>query len=173
MDSVVFCCAGRRYLPPSLSHSLSLAHTRARVPSFLFWQDHVVEWAEELYGGGRENNQFLDGIGYHWYAGSADRMLDGGLGTPNMHRLTEVVRKKSKAGMILGTENCHCPSTSYAGGDLNVAWARAERSAHSLLADLAAGSHGSIEWNLILDKLGGPNHLGNLCDAPLIALPDR
>ena len=51
--------------------------------------------------------------------------------------------------LLLGSEGCHCPSTGYAGGDLNIAWARATRNAHALLADLAAGSNGFIEWNLM------------------------
>mmetsp|Transcript_24729 Transcript_24729/g.36686 ORF Transcript_24729/g.36686 Transcript_24729/m.36686 type:complete len:394 (-) Transcript_24729:103-1284(-) len=75
--------------------------------------------------------------------------------------------------IIFGSEACHCPTTGYAGGDLKVAWARAERYAHTVLADLAAGSNGWIEWNLLLDSIGGPNHLGNLCDAPLLAVPYR
>jgi len=35
--------------------------------------------------------------------------------------------------------------------------------------DLNAGSSGWIDWNVLLDSSGGPNHLGNLCDAPMIA----
>ena len=27
---------------------------------------------------------------------------------------------------------------------------------------------GWIDWNLVLDQTGGPNHVGNLCDAPVI-----
>ena len=56
---------------------------------------------------------------------------------------------------------------------MDVAWTRAERYAHSILADLAAGSQGWVEWNLLLDSMGGPNHLGNLCDASLLAVPHR
>ena len=41
------------------------------------------------------------------------------------------------------------PSTGYAGGDMSIAWARASRNVHTLLADLAAGSNGFIEWNLM------------------------
>jgi len=75
--------------------------------------------------------------------------------------------------LVLGSEACHCPSTGYAGGDLSVAWARAERYGHTILSDLAAGSNGWVEWNLVLDSLGGPNHLGNMCDAPILAVPYR
>ena len=30
-----------------------------------------------------------------------------------------------------------------------------------------------MEWNLILDGIGGPNHLGNLCETSLLAVPHR
>ena len=32
---------------------------------------------------------------------------------------------------------------------MNIAWARASRNVHTLLSDLAAGSNGFIEWNLM------------------------
>jgi glucosylceramidase len=30
---------------------------------------------------------------------------------------------------------------------------------------------GWIDWNLLLDDTGGPNHAGNLCSAPILADP--
>ena len=119
--------------------------------------------------------KYVDGTAIHWYAGGMDRLLDGSVGAPNMHRvfaeLDEFGHKEDH--IILGSEACHCPYTGYAGGDNRIAWARAERYAHSILADLAAGSNAWVEWNLILDAKGGPNHLGNLCDTTLLAVPNR
>ena len=97
-------------------------------------------------------------------------MLDGAMGMPNMHRLLQTLPNDK---LVLGSEASHCPTTGYAGGDLKVAWARAQRYAHTVLADLASGSNGWIEWNVFLDNIGGPNHLKNLCDAPLLAVPHR
>lgn len=104
-----------------------------------------------------------------------DRLLDGALGTPNMHRLQDKLQEYGVKPdhLVLGSESCHCPSTGYAGGDISVYWARAERYAHTILADLAAGSNGWVEWNLILDGIGGPNHLGNLCESMILAVPHR
>lgn len=31
--------------------------------------------------------EYVDGTSVHWYAGSMDRLLDGALGSPYMHRL--------------------------------------------------------------------------------------
>lgn len=104
-----------------------------------------------------------------------DRLLDGSLGISNLHRLQENLAKIGRQDnhILLGSEACHCPTTGYAGGDINVYWDRAERYAHTMLADLAAGSRGWVEWNLLLDAIGGPNHLGNLCDSTLLAVPHR
>ena len=68
-----------------------------------------------------------------------------------MHRfISELdVMDVDKGHILLNSEACHCPSTGYAGGDLSIMWARATRNAHTLLADLAAGSNGFIEWNLM------------------------
>ncbi len=140
-------------------------HPKLKILGFDHNKDHAPSWADELLP-----SEFVDGIGYHWYAGGMDRLLDGAQGTANMHKLNAIA--KDRGGIILGTEACHCPGAGYTGGDLDVNWARAERYGHTLLADLSAGSSGWIEWNLILDKLGGPNHLGNVCDAPLVRLGD-
>jgi glucosylceramidase len=75
--------------------------------------------------------------------------------------------------IILGSESCHCPYTGYAGGEIETYWARAERYGHTILADLMAGSNGWVEWNLVLDSIGGPNHLSNLCDTTVLAVPHR
>lgn len=118
--------------------------------------------------------EYVSGTAYHWYAGGMDRLLDGALGTSNLHRLRENLSTLDRShDIVLGTEACHCPTTGYAGGTLNINWNRAERYAHTILADLAAGSQGWVEWNLILDSIGGPNHLGNLCEATLLSAPHR
>ena len=138
-------------------------------------KDHVVNWGSYIANETNPASKYVDGTAIHWYAGGMDRLLDGAVGQGNMHRYMEVLKEMNvkKDHIVLGSEGCHCPSTGYAGGDINVAWSRAERYAHTVLADLAAGSNGFIEWNLILDAIGGPNHLGNLCDAPLLAVPYR
>ena len=80
------------------------------------------------------------------YAGGMDRLLDGAQGAPNMHRYISMLKAKNikPDHLVLGSESCHCPTTGYAGGDINVAWARAERYGHTILSDLAAGSNGEI-----------------------------
>jgi glucosylceramidase len=38
-----------------------------------------------------------------------------------------------------------------------------------MINDLNRWTVGWIDWNLVLDEVGGPNHVGNYCSAPIIA----
>jgi len=49
---------------------------------------------------------------------------------------------------------------------------KAEMYAHDILGNLNAGICGSIDWNLLLDAGGGPNHAGNFCEAPVMLTED-
>ena len=43
-----------------------------------------------------------------------------------------------------------------------------ERYATSIINDLNRWTRAWLDWNLILDEKGGPNHVGNYCSAPII-----
>jgi glucosylceramidase len=38
-----------------------------------------------------------------------------------------------------------------------------------MINDLNRWTVGWVDWNLLLDEQGGPNHVGNYCSAPIIA----
>ena len=38
-----------------------------------------------------------------------------------------------------------------------------------MINDFNAGTMGWIDWNILLDETGGPNHVGNFCFAPIHA----
>jgi len=48
------------------------------------------------------------------------------------------------------------------------AWAPGERYAHNMIGDFRNWVCGYIDWNIVLDQRGGPNHVGNYCDAPVL-----
>ena len=132
-------------------------HPEVKLLIFDHNKDHIINWTKTLLNKTHHAAQYVDGTSYHWYAGGMDRLLDGALGIPNLHRLQAQLQAKnlSQSHLVLNSEACHCPSTGYSGGNINVYWARAERYTHTILADLAAGSNGWVEWNLILDSIGG------------------
>ena len=44
----------------------------------------------------------------------------------------------------------------------------AEIYAHDIIGDLNAGINAFIDWNIVLDFKGGPNHKLNFCDSPIM-----
>ena len=44
--------------------------------------------------------------------------------------------------------------------------------AHDIIGDMNHGMNSWIDWNLALDEIGGPNHVGNYCGAPVICHTD-
>jgi glucosylceramidase len=63
---------------------------------------------------------------------------------------------------LLFTEGCQ------EGGPHHGSWDLGERYARSMINDLNRWTAGWIDWNLLLDQTGGPNHVGNLCSAPIL-----
>jgi len=48
-------------------------------------------------------------------------------------------------------------------------WPNAERYGRSMINDFNEGTVGWTDWNILLDQIGGPNHVGNYCFAPVHA----
>ena len=63
---------------------------------------------------------------------------------------------------ILFTEGC------WEGGKNIGAWEHGEGYATQMIGDFKNWVTGYIDWNIVLDQRGGPNHVGNFCDAPVI-----
>ena len=63
---------------------------------------------------------------------------------------------------LIFTEGCQ------EGGPHIGSWDLGERYATSIINDLNRWTVGWIDWNLILNELGGPNHVKNYCSAPII-----
>lgn len=104
---------------------------------------------------------YIDGMAFHWYGGE-DRMTDGTYGYNTVRNTHFLAPDK----VLLGTEACSCP------GVMLHDWLRAERVGHDILFDLLNYAQGWLDWNLLVDSSGGPNHLENNCDASLVASPD-
>ena len=43
---------------------------------------------------------------------------------------------------------------------------KGEMYAHDMIGNFKNGVSAFFDWNLLLDSQGGPNHVGNFCDAP-------
>lgn len=48
-------------------------------------------------------------------------------------------------------------------------WGQGSDYAYDIIGDLNNGAAGWIEWNILLDQFGGPQHALGPCDAPILA----
>mmetsp|Transcript_67619 Transcript_67619/g.209204 ORF Transcript_67619/g.209204 Transcript_67619/m.209204 type:complete len:165 (-) Transcript_67619:104-598(-) len=48
-------------------------------------------------------------------------------------------------------------------------WIQGERYAYDIIHDLNKWTEAWLDWNLVLDETGGPNHKKNFCMAPILA----
>ena len=97
-----------------------------------------------------EASRYTWGAGFHWYSGDHFEAIEA----------TNRIFPRKK---LLFTEGCS------EGGVKLGAWHTAERYGHDMIGNLNHGAVGFIDWNMLLDEQGGPNHVGNFCDAPVIA----
>jgi glucosylceramidase len=96
--------------------------------------------------------RYVAGAAYHWYSGDQ---------YGNVARVAEAYPEK----LLVFSEGC------VEGGPRDGAWFSGERYAHNIINDLNSGCQAWIDWNVLLDTQGGPNHAGNFCDAPVLADP--
>eukprot|EP01032_Pedospumella_encystans_P014845 gene14845-17027_t len=153
------------YLGPVL-HS---EHPDVLILGFDHNKDHLVTWTETLMVQQEESkkhqekkkHEYVDGMAFHWYSGGA-RVEDGTYG----YDAVNASHHLAPEALLLATEGCSCPGVEVGN------WLRAERLAHDVMFDLQNHAQGWVDWNLLVDHEGGPNHLGNLCDAALVTNED-
>jgi glucosylceramidase len=99
-----------------------------------------------------EASKYVWGTGIHWYVGNHYE---------NVKLLNEAFPDKK----LLFTEGCFGP---FKFEDINN-WKYGELYATSIINDLNNSVTGWMDWNILLDETGGPNHVSNFCFAPVIA----
>jgi glucosylceramidase len=93
--------------------------------------------------------KYVWGTGFHWYCGDH---------FDNVQKVHDEFPDKQ----LIFTEGCQ------EGGPHIGSWDLGERYATSIINDLNRWTVAWIDWNLILNEQGGPNHVGNYCSAPII-----
>jgi glucosylceramidase len=96
-------------------------------------------------------NEYISGIAVHWYSGDHFEEL-------------EMFHKLYPNKEIVFTEGCY----EYGLGSMDTTKI-GEKYAHDMIGNFNNFCNGFIDWNLLLDEKGGPNHVGNYCDAPIMA----
>jgi len=110
-------------------------------------RDLMVERANMVYSDPAAA-RYVWGTGFHWY------------GEDHFEHVQQV-HDAWPDKQLLFTEGCQ------EGGPHHGSWELGERYARSMINDLNRWTVGWIDWNLVLDHEGGPNHAGNFCSAPI------
>jgi len=104
-----------------------------------------------------EAAKYVWGTGFHWYEDWKD-------GIPMFNAVKQVKEAYPDKNLIF-TEGCN------EGYNLerliNEDPKLAERYGKSMINDFNNGTVAWTDWNILLDETGGPNHVGNLCFAPV------
>ncbi|OZM58069.1 glucosylceramidase [Lottiidibacillus patelloidae] len=97
-----------------------------------------------------EAAKYVWGTGIHWYV------------SEEFEKVGEV-HDRFPDKHLLFTEGCQ------EGGVKLGEWFTGERYGRNMIGDLNNWVEGYLDWNMVLNEEGGPNHVRNLCDAPIIA----
>ncbi|KAL5463704.1 hypothetical protein EMCRGX_G032629 [Ephydatia muelleri] len=128
----------KHYLGPQLSRD----HPAVKIIVYDYNKNDVVEWAQTIYSD-KSAAPYVWGIAVHWYSGDD---------FPNLNTTHNLFPNKP----ILATEATEVRETDPA----NPSWSKGEHYAHDIIGDMNNWVVGFIDWNLILDMNGAPNHAG-------------
>lgn len=112
-------------------------------------KERAFEWAETILDADTE--KMVAGIAFHWYSGDHFEAL-------------RMIREKYPKLKLMLSEAC-IEYSKFAADDY---LKNAQKYAHDMIGNLNEGMSIFMDWNLVLDKQGGPNHVGNFCDAPYL-----
>eukprot|EP00929_Paragymnodinium_shiwhaense_P091391 TRINITY_DN51365_c0_g1_i1.p1 TRINITY_DN51365_c0_g1~~TRINITY_DN51365_c0_g1_i1.p1 ORF type:complete len:601 (+),score=82.30 TRINITY_DN51365_c0_g1_i1:76-1803(+) len=146
------------HLGPVMRHD----HPDAKIMVLDHNRGMAVEWTKTIYGDAAAR-KYADGLALHWYG------LHGAAAYRAVDQSAEIIGKDKIANgehFILGTEATLIGEVKM--HDWDGGWSMAE----DIMGDLNAWSAGWVDWNLIVDSQGGPNHVGNWCNAAMLALDE-
>ena len=137
----------RDFLYPAL-----IRHGLAHV-ALLIW-DHNKERAYERACetlADEKTEKMVDGVAVHWYSGDHFEAL-------------QLIRDRFPDKRLVFSEACVEYSVYKEDNSLR----NARMYAHEIIGSLNHGLNIFLDWNLLPDEQGGPNHVGNYCDAPVM-----
>lgn len=97
-----------------------------------------------------ETAKYVWGTAFHWYVSEAFE---------NVGKVHDLFPDKG----LLFTEGCIEDFNTH-----KYRWDSGERYGRNMIGDINNHCQGYLDWNLFLDNFGGPNHVNNVCDAPII-----
>jgi len=136
----------RDYFYPALStHKLTDIQ-------ILIWdhnKERIIERARQVITD--ETDSYITGLAFHWYSGDHFESLD-------------IFNRQYPNKKLVFSEGCVEFSRFYDSDQL----ANARMYIHDMIGNLNSGMNIWLDWNILLNEKGGPNHANNFCDAPIM-----
>lgn len=182
----------KEHLGPALQAS---GHAGTKLLIYDHNRNHLEAWADAIFGD-PETAPYVHGAAVHWYASTfkvyedvLDRVHEkfpsfsiihtegtiDGLGTEAPSGVLDPVRFKESGWFDNDDFWWNDNATDWA---YTATWAPASddhpiytpvhRYARNIIVSLNHWIEGWIDWNVVLDARGGPNHVGNFCGAPIM-----
>jgi len=162
---------------------LRTQHPSVKILGYDQNRDELKEWVDVMYDD-PDAKIYFDGTAIHWYASTFDYFPD----------VLQYTHSKAPDKYLIQTEACvdaevpawqndnwyWCKEATDWGWDwapadkkhLHPKYAPAHRYARDIIGCLNNWVDGWIDWNMVLDRQGGPNWFKNWCTAPVIVDPD-
>jgi glucosylceramidase len=139
------------HLKDYLSPVMRADHPEIKIMIYDHNKDHVADWVDAFFNPSLDPaiRNLADGTAFHWYSGPQFE---------NLAKAHEIAPDK----FLLATEACNCPGVIYDD------WPRGENYGTDIMGDLNNWAVGWVDWNMILNPQGGPNHLNGYCDSPIV-----
>ena len=112
-------------------------------------KERLMEWAETIIDD--ETRHMVAGLAFHWYSGDHFEAL-------------QIFRERFPQQKLVLSEAC----IEFSHFDSEDSIYNAQRYAHDMIGNLNAGMNIFLDWNMLLNEEGGPNHVNNFCDAPFL-----
>lgn len=145
-----------QHLVPTLEKS---KHSTVKLHTFDDNRDVLLHWLDEMNTSSKDAMDSISGIDVHGY-----------FDVVTSPELLDTAKFKFPDKLILYTEMCFGVTgpLSTTGPTLG-SWSHFEALTDMLMETLMHNVNGYIDWNIILDARGGPNYIGNVVDAFIIA----
>lgn len=117
-------------------------------------RDRIVNRARDIYANPKAQ-EVVWGLAYHWYVSDE-------------HENLSIVHNHYPNKHLLFTEGCvELNNANQNNGEMGL-WAHGEFYGRNMINDFNNYCEGWIDWNLVVDEMGGPNQVQNYCEAPIM-----
>ena len=128
----------RDHLGPRLAND----HPAVKILAYDHNKDHVAKWAKVIYADAAAA-RYVWGTAVHWYTGDEFENVNA------THYLAPDKPILATEATVAREKDPRAP-----------AWENGEHYAHDMIGDFNNWVVGFIDWNLVLDMYGGPDHAG-------------